>query len=404
MYRSPAIDSLLDLDFYKLTMGQFICFNHPYIPVTYSLINRRPEQRLADRIQIDELRDQLDHIRSLQFGVADIDYLRSLRGNRTGTALFHPDYLTFLQSDLQLPEVNIFMDKKTNDIGINVTGPWAHSVYWETLIMSTILELYFNQDASQEAHIKALDRLDEKIKLLREAKVPSESISDFGTRRRFQRAHQETILDVLNNRFKHFNTSNVYFSRMYGTTPIGTMAHELFMVLTALATLNNSADEMRQAHDGVFDEWLNMYSGNLAIALPDTYNSFTALDRMNYSTAYAYDGFRQDSGDPDRFADYLVYWYYNWGIDSRPKKCIFSDTLDAEQICRLYLKHKDLLTPGFGWGSTLMNDVGFQRLNIVVKATHVALTHLETVKISDATGKHLGSSELVDMYKNVFGG
>ena len=141
----PAIDSLLDLDFYKLTMGQFVYHRHPDIHVTYSLINRRSEQRLADKIKVRELQDQFNHICSLQFNTDEIEYLSSLQGSRTHEPLFQPDYLLFLQNDLRLPKPNVFLDKNTNEININVSGAWHHVVLWETLIMSTILELYIDK-------------------------------------------------------------------------------------------------------------------------------------------------------------------------------------------------------------------------------------------------------------------
>jgi nicotinate phosphoribosyltransferase len=61
----PIVRSLIDTDFYKLLMCQSVFRNKPNTQVTFSLINRSSEIRLADLVDEGELREQLDHIRSL---------------------------------------------------------------------------------------------------------------------------------------------------------------------------------------------------------------------------------------------------------------------------------------------------------------------------------------------------
>jgi len=60
----PIVRSLLDTDFYKLLMCQSIFRNKPDTSVTFSLINRNNNIKLAELIDEGELREQLDHIRS----------------------------------------------------------------------------------------------------------------------------------------------------------------------------------------------------------------------------------------------------------------------------------------------------------------------------------------------------
>ena len=50
----------------------------------------------------------------------------------------------------------------------------------------------------------------------------------------------------------------------------------------------------------------------------------------------------------------------------------------------------------FGWGTTLMNDMGLRANNFVMKATNV--DGIDTVKLSDNEGKHTGPQEQVDRY------
>ena len=61
----PIVRSLIDTDFYKLLMCQSIYRNKPNTNVTFSLINRSSNILLAELVDEGELREQLDHIRSL---------------------------------------------------------------------------------------------------------------------------------------------------------------------------------------------------------------------------------------------------------------------------------------------------------------------------------------------------
>ena len=68
----PVVRSLLDTDFYKLLMLQMIRRLHPDVTATFSLINRSKHVRLAEVIDEAELREQLDHARSLRFGKKEL--------------------------------------------------------------------------------------------------------------------------------------------------------------------------------------------------------------------------------------------------------------------------------------------------------------------------------------------
>ena len=61
----PIVRSVLDTDFYKLLMAQTIFRRHRDVQVTFGIINRTAPVRLAELIDIGELKEQLDHIRTL---------------------------------------------------------------------------------------------------------------------------------------------------------------------------------------------------------------------------------------------------------------------------------------------------------------------------------------------------
>ena len=71
----PIVRSLLDTDFYKLLMLQMIWGLYPKVDATFSLINRTTSVRLADEIDEQELRDQLDHARTLRFSKKEMIWL-----------------------------------------------------------------------------------------------------------------------------------------------------------------------------------------------------------------------------------------------------------------------------------------------------------------------------------------
>src|SRR5258707_15712391 len=64
---APIVRSLLDTDFYKLLMLQFIWKNFPAIHVTSEVTNRTVSVRLAEQIPMAMLVDPMEHVRGLRF-------------------------------------------------------------------------------------------------------------------------------------------------------------------------------------------------------------------------------------------------------------------------------------------------------------------------------------------------
>ena len=72
----PIVRSLIDTDFYKLLMCQSVFRNKPETQVTFSLMNRSTHIRLAEIVDEGELREQLDHIRSIKLSRGESTFLR----------------------------------------------------------------------------------------------------------------------------------------------------------------------------------------------------------------------------------------------------------------------------------------------------------------------------------------
>ena len=97
----PIIRSMLDTDFYKLLMAQTVHKRHSDVAVTFSLINRTKSVRLADIIDEDELRAQLDHARTLSLTRGEVTWLRgnTFYGKQR---MFSPEFIDWFEN-FQLP-------------------------------------------------------------------------------------------------------------------------------------------------------------------------------------------------------------------------------------------------------------------------------------------------------------
>ena len=72
---APIIESALDTDSYKFTMGQMIHHNHPGVQAEFSFINRTRSVRLADHVDIGELKENLDHVKNnVRFRKEDLEF------------------------------------------------------------------------------------------------------------------------------------------------------------------------------------------------------------------------------------------------------------------------------------------------------------------------------------------
>ena len=101
----PIVRSLLDIDFYKLLMAQFVLRNAPNVSVRFSVLNRSEKVPLAKIIDQQELKEQLDHIRNLSLSKGESTWLRGnlFYGKR---AIFRPEFIDWLEN-LKMPEFSL---------------------------------------------------------------------------------------------------------------------------------------------------------------------------------------------------------------------------------------------------------------------------------------------------------
>ncbi|PTW47729.1 nicotinate phosphoribosyltransferase [Rhodovulum kholense] len=402
----PIVRSLLDTDFYKLLMCQSVFRNHPDTKVRFSLINRSTDIRLAELIDEGELRQQLDHIRTLRLTRGESTWLRgnTFYGKRQ---MFRPEFMEWFE-ELRLPPYTL--EKRNGQYELTFEGRWPEVMMWEIPALSVLMELRsravlerLGKFELQVLYARAMTKLWEKIERLRG--LEDVKVADFGTRRRHSFLWQDwcvqAMIEGLGTRFT--GTSNCLIAMRHDIEAIGTNAHELPMVQAALAETDA---ELRRAPYKVLADWHEEHDGNLRIILPDTFGSRGFLENAPDWLA-GWTGIRIDSGDPAEGAEAAIAWWTARGEDPTRKLIIFSDGLDVDKIVELHHRFAGRAKISFGWGTLLTNDFrglvpgdGLAPFSLVCKA--VSANGRPTVKLSDNPNKAMGPAGEIERYKRVF--
>ena len=153
--------------------------------------------------------------------------------------------------------------------------------------------------------------------------------------------------------------------------------------------------------------WVDIYHGNLGIALSDTFTSEAFFESFDTMYAKLFDGVRQDSGDPVEFANRLVNHYKSLRINPKLKTIVFSDGLNFKKVKEIEQQIGHLINTSYGIGTYFSNDIpGINPLNIVIKMIAAAPygdDWTSTIKLSDVSGKHTGNEKVISLAKQVLG-
>ena len=403
----PIVRSLIDTDFYKLLMCQSVFRNKPNTQVTFSLINRSNEIRLAELVDEGELREQLDHVRSLSLARGESTWMRgnTFYGKRQ---MFTPEFMDWFET-LHLPDYHL--EKYKGQYNLTFEGSWPEVMLWEIPVLSVLMELRgravlgkMRRFELQILYARGMAKLWEKIERLRN--IDNLRLADFGTRRRHSFLWQDWTVQAMTEGLgeKFIGTSNCLIAKNRDLAAIGTNAHELPMIYSALATTDEA---LRKAPYEVMSDWHEEHDGNLRVILPDTYGTQGFLDNAPDWLA-KWTGIRIDSGDPISGADAAIKWWKTRGEDPKKKLVIFSDGLDVEKIVELQALFEGRVRVSFGWGTLLTNDFrglvsndALKPFSLVCKV--VSADGRPTVKLSDNPNKATGPKEEIERYKQIFG-
>ncbi len=377
----PIVKSLLENDLYKFTMWQAILHSHPSAQAEYGFVCRNtPAFALAELKA--EVEAELDHLCSLHFKDAELQYLRGLRFMKS-------DFVDFL---LVFRFQRRFIEMRTEGERLVVTarGPMVHVMGFEIFVLYIINELYFRRLPADGVREAARARLQGKIVCLREhadefnagADFPF-TFFDFGLRRRYSADwHEEVVATLLREAPGQFRgTSNVYFAMKHGLTPIGTMAHEYLQAYQAFGF------RLRDFQKAALEGWVQAYRGDLGIALTDVVGMSAFLHDFDLYFAKLFDGLRHDSGDPVAWGEQALAHYAKLRIDPATKRLVFSDGLNVPRAIALWQHFRGRTQTAFGIGTDLSNDTPHPALNIVMKL--LRCNDQPVAKLSDSPGKTL---------------
>ena len=382
-----ALPSLLDNDFYKFTMQQCVVKLFPKAKARYRFINRGkhgfpPGFAEALRASVEAMAGLKLSGEEKQWFAKTCPYL-------------DPVYLDFLQGYSYDPS-EVKIEQNGSEVEVSVEGYWYRTILWEVPLLCLISENFYHQQSlARESNETIIDKTRKKIESYGELGV---TIAEFGTRRRHSYAVQKIVVEALKQYGETFvGTSNVYLAMINNTKPIGTHAHEWFMFHAAKYGF-------KMANTVALEHWVDVYRGELGIALSDTYTTNEFYEVFDKKFARLFDGVRHDSGDPLLFADKTIAHYKKLGIDPLSKTIIFSDALNEEKVKTITAHCKGRIGISFGIGTNFTNDVGLKPMNIVMKMTE-ALPEAEpwtpVVKLSDEPMKYTGEEKTIALAKAV---
>lgn len=388
------IKSVLDTDLYKFTMQNAVIHSFPRLNVEYEFFNRN-EVEFPEGFDI-ELKKELNLMKDLFLTKEEKEFLTKTCGR-----FLPPTYIDFLES-YRFDPSEIIVDMDGSKLKIKIKGLWYRTILWEVPLLALISELYYkltlvDNYPSDDKLISLFE--DKNIIKANRLKFNDCTFSEFGSRRRFSFQNQANVINILKQYSgKNFvGTSNCYLAMLNNCKPSGTMAHEWIMAIAGILGY-------RRANYEAMSKWIDSYSGDLGIALTDTYGTDIFLNTFDLKEAKLFDGVRHDSGDPFKYVDKIVEHYKKLGINPLDKTIVFSDGLDIDLCLELRNYCSNKIKPAFGIGTHFTNDlksIGIKPLNIVIKLTKVKVDNewVGCVKLSDNFGKHTGTLEDIDQCK-----
>jgi nicotinate phosphoribosyltransferase len=408
----PIVRSLLDTDFYKLLMLQFIWKSFPDVHVTSEVVNRTVSVRLAERVEAAALIEQMEHVRGLRFRKSEMVWLagNTFYGTRS---IFEPKFLEWLERDFKLSDYEVA--EHDGQLVLRFSGLWTEVTMWEIYALAIVSEMKTRSALAELSELeldilyaRAKTRLWDKIERLRG--IEDLQLSDFGTRRRHSFLWQEYAVEALRAGLgkRLTGTSNTALAYKHDLEAIGTNAHELPMALAAMASTGSDA-ELRASQYRVLELWQQSYGGALLVMLPDTYGTTQFLEGAPDWVA-DWTGQRVDSKNPMVAGDEYIAWLMQRGRDARPKRLIASDGLDVEEIVKLHQYFRGRIRFSAGWGTLLTNDFRgchprgedtLDPISLICKLTSVE--GRPAVKLSDNSRKSTGPAAEIARYRRVFG-
>lgn len=378
-----CVKSILDTDLYKFTTSYAYMKLFPDAEGTFEFNDRANTEYNEDFIK--QLRIEFASLSMLSLDEKEFNFV-------CNEIRFIPQfYWEWLKSfNFDLNKINVYLDGNKH-LRINVTDKLYKVTLYETPILAIVSEVR-NKWLGYSANIEEVkSKLESKIALSNEHKL---KFSEFGMRRRFSYNVQDEVCKMLKEKATYCTgTSNVHMAMRHNMKVMGTHPHEWFM-------FHGAQYGYKQANYMALENWVNVYDGDLGIALSDTYTTRAFLNNFSRKHAKLFDGVRHDSGDPYKFVNNVIKRYKELGIDPTTKTIIFSNSLDFETYKEISEYCQGRIRCAAGIGTNLTNDCGFTPSNIVMKLSNCRMnsrqTWCTTVKLSDDDSKAMGFGKEIE--------
>jgi len=382
----PFIESLLETDLYKFSMGQAIYHQFSDYKTTWSFKCRNEDVVFTPEM-VEEIKDQIQAYCTLRFTEDELAYLENIKWIKGS-------YVDFLR--LWEPRYEDFTITTEGDKGLTIEtkGTWLNTSLYEIPTLAIVNEVYFRMAYDYDVlHESFKERLEAKIQTLISGENRIGNFSEFGVRRRLSSEAQDLAVRRLaeeNSKFADSNcvgTSNVYLAKKYNLIPVGTMAHEWIMCVGQGNHKHNPA----YSNWFALDAWVKEYGVLNGTALTDTITTDCFLKDFQLTYATLFSGVRHDSGCPYEWGDKMIAHYKSLGIDPTTKTLLFSDSLNFEKATKIKDYFAGKVKVAFGIGTYISNDTCVDPLNIVMKTT--LCNGMDVAKISDVKGKGMCKNE-----------
>lgn len=380
MRLKPIMNSLLETDLYKFSMGQCIYHQFSAYKTTWTFKCRNKDVFFTPEM-VDEISEQIKAYCNLRFTEEELAYLENIKWIKGS-------YIDFLR--IWQPRFEDFEITTEGECGLSIEarGSWLNTSMYEIPTLAIVNEVYFRMKYDYDQLMDSFrERLEKKVQMLVNGQFTLGNFSEFGLRRRLSGEAQELAVKMLcenNASYKGtrcVGTSNVYLAKKYGVKAVGTMAHEWIMCVGQGNHKHNPAYSNWYA----LDAWVKEYGILNGTALTDTITTECFLKDFQLTFATLFSGVRHDSGDPVWWGEMMIEHYKSLDIDPTGKTLLFSDSLDFERAHKLYEHFKGRINTAFGIGTYLSNDTHVSPLNIVMKTT--LCNGMDVAKVSDTPGK-----------------
>lgn len=383
------VKTLLDTDLYKFTTSYAYIKLFPSAMGTFSFNDRNQTPYTNEFLQ--QLKAEIENLSLIRLTKEELEYM-------TRNCRFLPGvYWEWLSSfRFDADKIDVHLDENRH-LHIEVSDFLYKATLYEVPLLAIVSEIKNRLHGYVADMDGILRKLADKAELSNRHGI---RFSEFGTRRRFSADVQEAVIRYLKEKARYCTgTSNCHFAMKYDMKMMGTHPHEWFM-------FHGAQFGYKHANYMALENWVNVYDGDLGIALSDTYTTDIFLSNLSRKQAKLFDGVRCDSGNEFEFIDKLVARYRGFGIDATTKTIVFSNALDFNKALEIQEYCRDKIRCSFGIGTNLTNDTGFKPSNIVMKLTQCKMNPnqewRECIKLSDDEGKHTGSLEEVQTFLHEF--